>query len=118
MVSGLTDQSGILTTVRLTGPLSIVDSDLAEHAEAVISEAVSNSMRHSRASNITVQIAVADEFVIDVTDDGVGIPSDIQRRSGLANMAERARRMGGSCQVGGGDDGGTRIHWTAPLVRT
>ena len=75
LVSGLTDQSGILTTVRLTGPLSIVDSDLAEQAEAVISEAVSNSVRHSGASSITVQIAVADEFVIDVTDDGVGIPS-------------------------------------------
>ena len=117
LVSGLTDQSGILTTVRLTGPLSIVDIDLAEQADAVISEAVSNSVRHSGASNITVQIAVADEFVIDVTDDGVGIPADVGRRSGLANMAERARRWAAAVQIGAAEDGGTHIHWTAPLVR-
>lgn len=117
LVSSLTDQSGILTTVRLTGPLSIVDIDLAEQAEAVISEAVSNSVRHSGASSMTVQIAVADEFVIDVTDDGVGISADVQRRSGLANIAERARRTGGSCEIGEAANGGTHIHWTAPLVR-
>jgi signal transduction histidine kinase len=117
IVSGLTDQSGILTTVRLTGPLSIVDSDLAEQAEAVISEAVSNCVRHSGAGSITVQIAVADEFVIDIADDGVGIAADVQRRSGLANLVERARRMGGSCGIGGTEGGGTRIHWTAPLMR-
>ncbi len=118
LVSRLTDQSGILTTVRLTGPLSIIDSDLGEHGEAVISEAVSNSVRHSGAGNITIQIAVADEFVIDVADDGVGIPADVQRRSGLANLVERARRMGGSCEISRAEGGGTRIHWSAPLVRT
>jgi signal transduction histidine kinase len=117
LVSALTDQSGILTTVRLTGPLSIVDSDLAEQAEAVISEAVSNCVRHSGARSLTVQIAVADEFVIDIADDGAGIPAAMQRRSGLANMVERARRMGGGCEIGGADGGGTRIRWTAPLVR-
>jgi signal transduction histidine kinase len=116
VVSALTDRSGILTTVRLTGPLSIVDSDLAEQAEAVVSEAVSNSVRHSGAGSLTVQIAVADEFVIDIADDGVGIPTDVQRRSGLANMVDRARRIGGSCEIGAADGGGTRIRWTAPLV--
>lgn len=116
LVSRLTDQSGILTTVRLTGPLSILDSDLAEQAEAVISEAVSNSVRHSGAGTLTVQIAVADELVIDIADDGVGIPTDVQRRSGLANMVDRARRTGGSCETGEADGGGTRIRWSAPLV--
>ncbi len=41
---------------------------------------------------------MGDEVVLTVTDDGVGITDD-GRRSGLANMAERAEAFGGSFEV-------------------
>lgn len=116
-VGALTDGCEIATTVKMTGPLSVVDSDLAGQAEAVITEAVSNCVRHSGARRLTVQIAVADEFVVEVIDDGAGIPADNERRSGLANMDNRARRMGGTFQIFVPEGGGTHIRWAAPLIR-
>jgi signal transduction histidine kinase len=49
-----------------------------------------------------------------VTDNGVGIPPG-GRRSGLANMAERARRLGGDLELTTPEGGGTRLVWQAPV---
>lgn len=91
MIAGLTDDRGLVTTVSMRGPMSVVGHGLVEQAEAVITEAVSNAVRHSEATGLVVDVTVADELTIKVTtDNGRGIPADIQRRSGLANMARRA----------------------------
>ncbi len=62
------------TTVQYTGPLSVVDAALADHAEAVVREAVSNAVRHADATTLTVNVAVGDDLCIDVVDDGKGSP--------------------------------------------
>ena len=43
--------SGLRTTVQFVGPLSVVEADLADHAEAVVREAVSNAVRHAGQAN-------------------------------------------------------------------
>lgn len=114
-VADLTEGRDIVTTVRMHGPTSAIGGELADHAEAVAAEAVSNAVRHSGASRLTVEVDVGDMLTIDVTDNGCGIPADNRRRSGLANMLYRAEQVGGRCDVGNAADGGTRIRWTAPL---
>src|SRR5262249_10756570 len=42
--------SGLRTAVQFVGPLSVVDGPLADHAEAVVREAVSNVVRHAEAT--------------------------------------------------------------------
>ncbi|HEX5116835.1 MAG TPA: ATP-binding protein, partial [Pseudonocardiaceae bacterium] len=88
---------------------------LVEHAEAVVREAVSNVVRHARARELVVTVSVEDKLVIDVSDNGVGIPAEVAR-SGLHNLAQRALAAGGSCVVQPGEDGGTRLLWSAPLT--
>jgi signal transduction histidine kinase len=110
-----TEDRDIETTVRISGPLSAIDGELAEQATPFIVEAVSNAVRHSGAEQLTIDVNVADELTIDVTDDGCGIPPDITRRSGLANLRHRAELVGGSCDIGAADGGGTRIRFVAPL---
>ncbi len=114
VVSELTSDSPIRTTVRMSGPLDVVPSDLAQHAEAVLREAVSNAVRHSRAKELGVTISVDDDLVIDIIDDGVGIPDKVGR-SGLHNMAQRAVACGGSCDISPGPGGGTHILWSVPM---
>ncbi len=114
-VADLTDNRDIATTLRITGPMSVIGDDLAGHAEAVVLEAISNAVRHSGASQLTVEVAVADELHIMVTDNGCGIRTDEGRRSGLANMASRAKHVGGQCHLAAPPGGGTRVHWTVPL---
>ena len=87
----------------------------ADHAVAVITEAVSNAVRHAGASHLTVCICADGPLIVEVIDDGCGIPRDNQRRSGLANMERRAAEVGGDCSITAANDGGTRVYWAAPL---
>ena len=114
-VADLTENGAVVTTLRMSGPMSVIGDDLAGHAESVILEAVSNAVRHSGATQLTVEVAVADELDIMVTDDGCGISADNERRSGLANMASRAEQIGGRCHLATPSGGGTEVHWTVPL---
>ncbi len=114
VISELTDDAPLRTTARMSGPLDTVPPGLAEHAEAVIREAISNAVRHAKAHELMVTISVDDQLVIDVCDNGVGIP-DTVARSGLHNLKQRAAAAGGSFTVGRDAGGGTRLVWTAPL---
>ena len=114
IISELTADAPLRTTVRMSGPLDIVGADLAQDAETVVREAVSNAVRHAHATELTITISVDDNVVIDVTDNGYGIPR-IVARSGLHNLDQRATTNGGSCTVEPADGGGTRLTWTAPL---
>jgi signal transduction histidine kinase len=115
-IAELTEDRAIQTMVRISGPLTAIGDQLAEHATPVIIEAVSNAVRHSGAEHLTIEIAVADELTIDVTDDGCGIDPTNPRRSGLANLEHRAATVGGSCAISAVTGGGTHVRWVAPLV--
>ena len=114
-VARLTDNRDELTTLRMAGPTTTVSDELGEHAEAVVVEALSNAVRHAGAATIAVEVSVTDQLRIQITDDGRGIPSDNQRHSGLANMAQRAEGLGGNCAITSPPTGGTDVHWSAPL---
>jgi signal transduction histidine kinase len=102
------------TTVQFVGPLSVVDAGLADHAEAVIREAVSNAVRHADATTLTVSVVVQDEFAIEVVDNGQGMPADITG-SGLTNLRKRADDVGGAFTIEKAWGGGTALRWSAPL---
>ena len=104
----------VRTTVQYVGPLSVVDPALADHAEAVVREAVSNAVRHSGATELTVLVKVEDDLCIEVIDNGCGI-SDFITESGLANLRHRAEEFGGHFTIGLADGGGTALRWLAPI---
>jgi signal transduction histidine kinase len=99
----------------VSGPLGVVAPHLAEDAEAVVREALSNTVRHAHAGTVTVTVSVDDDLAIDVTDNGVGLPAKIAR-SGLANLAERATSAGGTFTVETPDGGGTHLVWAVPVA--
>ncbi|OWL93642.1 histidine kinase [Mycolicibacterium peregrinum] len=102
------------TTVQYKGPLSAVSGELADHAEAVVREAVSNAVRHANASTLGITISVDDNLSIEVIDDGQGISGDITA-SGLANLRQRAEDSGGEFTVENSTRGGTSLRWSTPL---
>ena len=102
------------TTVRYDGPLSVIEPDLADDAEAVVREAVSNAVRHGKASAVSVTVNVDNDLRIEVADNGHGL-SDSITESGLANLRGRARDNGGDMTVVPGVDAGTVLRWWAPL---
>ena len=105
---------GLRTSVHFVGPLSVVDATLADHAEAVVREAVSNAVRHSGGGTLTVEVRVEDELSVEVIDDGCGVPAEVTP-SGLSNLRARAEEVGGQHVVTDAPGGGTLVRWTAPL---
>jgi two-component system, NarL family, sensor histidine kinase DevS len=107
--------SGVRTSVQYVGPLSVVDATLADHAEAVVREAVSNTVRHADSTTLTVTVTVDDDLTIEVADNGRGIGADVTG-SGLTNLRRRAEDVGGSFSVRAAPGGGTHLMWRAPLA--
>ncbi|GAA2785353.1 sensor histidine kinase [Saccharopolyspora taberi] len=114
VIAEVVGDASIRTTVRMSGPLDSLPQALAEHAEAVVLEGVSNILRHARASELAVTVAFDRDLLVEVVDDGVGLPDEISR-SGLRNLVERAEQAGGWCTVRRREEGGTRLLWSAPL---
>ena len=106
---------GFEPRVVFTGPVdTLVPGRIAEQLLAVLREALSNAARHADATAVEVEVqAGPTEVALFVRDDGRGLPEG-GRRSGLANLANRARDVGGSFEARPGDSGGTVIAWRAP----
>jgi signal transduction histidine kinase len=109
--------SALSPSVRISGPVdTMVPAQVATHAVAVVREAISNAVRHGHAATVTLTVDAGDDLVVDVLDDGVGIPADVGR-SGLHNLEDRARECGGRLSVHQVEPSGTRLTWRVPLHR-
>jgi hypothetical protein len=119
---------------RVDAPVSY---DLSPEVDALLAwtvrEASTNVVRHSgaRHARITVTVTGASASA-ELTDDGAG-PGAMETTgaesttaaigatgtpgSGLAGLAERAGRLGGTLLAGAGEHGGFRLRVTVPLTR-
>lgn len=106
------------STPRLSfhGPIDVmVDAEISDDVLAVVRESLSNVARHAQADSSSVEVSVADGWLsVRITDNGRG-PGDSERRSGLANLADRARQRGGDYRVEPREGGGTHVEWRVPL---
>jgi len=116
----MTGVLGFAPSLRLGAGLGgQVSPEVAEQALAALREALSNAARHAHASrvDVTVDVDSAGMLVVQVTDDGTGIPAG-GRRSGLRNLAVRAEKLGGELRLEFADPGapapGTRLEWRVP----
>ncbi|MFE9172073.1 GAF domain-containing protein [Streptomyces kebangsaanensis] len=116
VVGEATPVLGFAPSVRMEGLLDThVPKETADHVVAVLSESLTNIARHAHADHAEVVLETDGRTVsVVVTDNGVGIPPE-GRRSGLANMAERARKLGGDLEWTTPEGGGTRLVWQAAL---
>ncbi|MCS0604214.1 GAF domain-containing sensor histidine kinase [Streptomyces sp. LP11] len=107
---------GFAPSMRMEGLLDThVPPEVADHVVAVLSESLTNIARHAHAGRAEVLLETdGHEVRLTVVDDGVGIPAE-GRRSGLRNMAERARGLGGDLEISTPPGGGTHLLWHAPL---
>jgi signal transduction histidine kinase len=102
--------------MRFVGPVaSVVTDDLAGDVVAALTEALSNVARHASASACAVELRVEDGVHLTVSDDGVGMPSEVVE-GGLANLRRRAEARGGRLDVRAGEPRGTVLVWSVPLT--
>jgi PAS domain S-box-containing protein len=105
---------GLEPRIRFEGVLDVVADDLAEQLLATLREALSNVARHAAATTVEVSIEAGAQVVLQVIDNGDGIPATPSTGHGLANMAARAEQLGGTFTTSPVDSGGTVITWSVP----
>ncbi|MFF4234047.1 ATP-binding protein [Streptomyces sp. NPDC001820] len=124
------DGVGVLDAIRdhierFPAPVDIdIPQELPELPAAVedaaywiVVEALTNVLRHARASCCCVRLDVLDDsLTVTVTDNGCGLPVPLRLGVGLGSMRERAAEIGGTCQVRSRAEGGTEV--AARLPRT
>ena len=98
----------------------VVAPGRANNVVAVVREGLSNVARHARSQAVSVRLEVTTgphgEVVVEVEDDGVGVPPAPARASGTRNLAQRAEESGGSFALLRPPSGrGALLRWSAPL---
>ena len=103
---------------HLTMPAAPIDLPAAVEVAAyrIVTEAVTNVVRHAQAAQCWLSISTGPTVDIDVIDDGIGVADGVPRGVGWTAMRERATELGGSVQVTGHDPHGTHIHVRIPVT--
>jgi tetratricopeptide (TPR) repeat protein/two-component sensor histidine kinase len=103
-------------SLRAAGPFP---PDLTLGLYRIAQEALANIVRHAGARSVQVTLWTAGgDAHLTVVDDGAGFDPAAARGSGglgLASLDERARLLGGRCDVTSSPGAGTRIEVAVPL---
>ena len=78
----------------------------------IAQEAITNALKHAQPRNIRVTLDARESAVIlEVRDDGIGIPGDMSRPDGigLRTMSYRAGLIRGKLDIRRQDAGGTLV---------
>lgn len=112
------ETGGAAVSFELQGATPLTLGEAAgNHLYRIAQEAVSNAVRHGRATQITIGLAVsADRVTLSVADNGRGLAQDHRERGGLGlrSMAYRARNLDGSFSLSPRPGGGTLVEVDCP----
>lgn len=92
---------------------------IEDHLFRIVQEALSNTLRHSKASKMEIKLLhPADSIRLSIRDNGVGFVLDEDKHAsyGLVSMKERVNEVGGSINVITAPGRGTRIEIRIPLL--
>jgi signal transduction histidine kinase len=112
------NQAGLSLTFRATDRLVPLAAAVEVAAYRIIQEAVTNVLRHARSGRCAVSVSpdpIDAALVIEIVDDGQGLPDPVQAGVGLISMRERAEELGGSVTIRSEPGGGTRVSARLPL---
>lgn len=105
-------RAGIKTQVIAPGHIEM-SSEAEDGAYRIAIEALNNSLKHARATEVVVELREEGEWLtLTVKDNGVGFDESTMARSaglGLAGMRDRASRLGGAVLVQSEQNAGATV---------
>ena len=110
-------EAGLTAHLAVYGEPQPVPDSVSQAAYRIVQEAVTNTLKHARASTVDVRVRyLARELEIDVADDGRG-PTGTSGGMGLIGMRERVAVHDGAIEAGPRAEGGFRVRVRLPLQR-
>ncbi len=100
--------------------IDVPGTRLSAHVEASLyfccSEALTNVVKHARATCARIRIEVADgQCVLEVSDDGIGGARAQSETSGLIGLGDRVGALGGTLDIISPRSGGTVLRAAVPV---
>lgn len=113
LCSRVSEQSGMRIRRQLQATLPQLSSEVELAIYRIAQEALTNAVRHSGASEVTVSLTAANgRLTLTVTDDGQGLPEHVNEGSGLTGMRERAMLIGAELEIRSADGAGVAVALT------
>lgn len=76
----------------------------------IVQEAVSNVLKHAKATQVTISILKENQYLeLVVNDNGIGLQNESNKGVGLKNMAARAAKIDGKFHISSRPDKGTKL---------
>jgi signal transduction histidine kinase len=116
-VEEIADRSGASLRLSLDGSL-VVGPPMQEALLRIVREALTNAVRHGRATALEVALRRNPEGVtLEIVDNGTGFdPEHVAGGFGLTSMRERVEVTGGRFGIESGAGAGARVHAWWPAV--
>lgn len=92
---------------------------IEDHLFRIVQEALSNTLRHAKASKMEIRLQRPTETIrLTIRDNGIGFEMDAQKHAsyGLMSMKERVNEIGGSLNIITAPGKGTRIDIRVPVM--
>ena len=97
-------------------PDPLLDTGHALHLHRIVREAISNTIRHAQARHLRIRARARDgQLLLELTDDGSGVSSEVSLGSGMRNMRTRAGELDGRIDWVEGTQGGAKVLLRMPL---
>jgi signal transduction histidine kinase len=97
-------------------PVLLDDTVVTGHLYRIAQEAVNNALKHARAGRITISLALnAHRLLLEVKDDGIGLPAKRPAGVGLGLMQHRASVIGAKLAIDSNPRGGVTVACLLPL---
>ena len=115
-----TRRYGLPVDLSVTGDFTGLADPYATCIYRVVQEALTNCVRHARASRVRVTVTGTDDtLAVTVVDDGVGIdPQSRKSGLGLRGIEERVRDLGGFAEISSTPGMGTSLRIRIAMPRT
>jgi len=108
--------NGLQVTFDVTEPLPSLPAAVEVVAYRIVLEAFTNLIRHAKATTCRIQIKIeSHHLLLEVADNGKGLPKGNRAGIGFASMRERAEELGGECVIENNNAGGVTVRARFPL---
>ena len=116
LAAEVTNAHAVVCHFDCEGDVTLTNSFTATQLFLIASEATHNAAKHAHAGTIVIHLSNRDGVRVAVTDDGLGLPPDLEESSGkgLHIMRHRAELIEADFHLESPPDGGTMVTCNLP----
>jgi len=112
-------EAGLAVELDVAGDLATVPAYASVSAYRIVQEALTNVVRHARATDARIAVEVLPEMLeLHVEDNGSAPSANLTGGHGIEGMRERVEALGGSFSIAPRPEGGLSVRASIPLKRS